>query len=84
MPGRIFEDVPSVCAIPPALLTQPPDGDEDRVALLGGDAVLDRYQRHLFLALRPPKLSRSSTEHMTEMTRQMTLVEKAHGERNFR
>ena len=23
----------------------------------------------LFLALRPPKLSRSSTEHMTEMTR---------------
>jgi hypothetical protein len=38
----------------------------------------------MFLALRPPKLSRSSTEHMTEMTRQMTLVEKTHGERNFR
>jgi DNA-binding response OmpR family regulator len=26
-------------------------------------------QTRLFLALRPPKLSRSSTEHMTEMTR---------------
>jgi hypothetical protein len=41
-------------------------------------------KRPLFLALRPPKLSRSSTEHMTEMTRQMTLVEKAYSERNFR
>ena len=38
----------------------------------------------LFLALRPPKLPRSSAEHMTEMTRQMTLIEKARGERNFR
>src|SRR6266849_5344496 len=26
-------------------------------------------KRRLFLALRPPKLSRSSTEHITEMTR---------------
>jgi hypothetical protein len=25
--------------------------------------------RRLFLALRPPKLSRGSTEHITEMTR---------------
>ena len=25
-------------------------------------------KRPLFLALRPPKLSRSSTEHITEMT----------------
>ena len=41
-------------------------------------------KRRLFLALQPPKLSRSSTEHMAEMTREMTLVEKAHGERNFR
>jgi hypothetical protein len=36
------------------------------------------------LALRPPELSRSSAKQMTEMARQMTLVEKAHGERNFR
>jgi hypothetical protein len=38
----------------------------------------------VFLALRPPKLSGSSTEHLTEMTGQMTLVEKAYSERNFR
>jgi hypothetical protein len=43
------------------------------------------YPKHpLFLALRPPKLSGSSTEHMAEMTPQMTLVEKAYSERNFR
>ena len=41
-------------------------------------------KRHLFLALRPTKLSGSSTEHLTEMTRQMTLVKKAYSERNFR
>src|SRR5712671_350303 len=46
--------------------------------------VLREVCESLFLALQPTKLSGSSTEHMTEMTRQMTLVEKARGERNFR
>ena len=45
---------------------------------------LRAQKRRLLLALRPPKLSRSGTEHITEMTRQMTLVAKAHSKRNFR
>src|ERR1700738_2859541 len=40
-------------------------------------------KRRLFLAFRPPKLSRRGAEHMTEMTRQMTLVKKTHEGRNF-
>jgi len=42
--GGILEDVPSVGAVPAALLTQLPDGDQERVTFLGSDAVLDRYQ----------------------------------------
>jgi hypothetical protein len=59
-------------------------------ALAIGTKIVPLGARHgpsktrLLLALRPPKLSRSSAKHMTEMTRQMTLVEEAHGERNFR
>jgi Amidase len=36
------------------------------------------------LALRPPELSRRDAEHLTEMTRQVTLVGKPHGKRNLR
>ena len=32
--GRILEDVPSVGPVPPALLTQIPNGEQERVAFL--------------------------------------------------
>jgi hypothetical protein len=38
----------------------------------------------LMLTLRPPKLSRSCAQHLTEMTSQVALVGEACGERNFR
>ena len=47
-------------------------------------AEASRITPDFFLALRRPKLSRRCTDHVTEMTRQMTLVRKAGGIRNFR
>jgi hypothetical protein len=61
--GRILEDVPSVCAIPPALLTQLPDGDEERVTFLGGDAVLDRYQYRTAIAIGVGRRDRRRPMH---------------------
>jgi hypothetical protein len=37
--------------------------------LIDGLRGVCKTKTRLFLALRPPKLPRSSTEHMTEMTR---------------
>jgi len=42
--GRILEDVPSVCPVSPALLTQITDGGQEQLSFLWGDAILDRYQ----------------------------------------
>ena len=42
--GRILENVPEIGAVLPALLTQIPDGAQERVALIGGDTILDRDQ----------------------------------------
>ena len=61
--GRILEDVPSICAVPPALLTQLPDGDEERVTLLSGDAVLDRYQYRTAIAIRVDRQDRRRPMH---------------------
>ena len=61
--GGILEDVPSICAIPPALLTQMPDGDEERITLLGGDAVLDRYQYRTAIAIGVDRQDRRRPMH---------------------
>jgi hypothetical protein len=61
--GRILEDVPSVRAVPPALLTQMPDGDEERVTFLGGDAVLDRYQHRTTVGIGVDRQDRRRPMH---------------------
>ena len=40
--GRILIDVPSVGPVPPALLTQIHNGEQEQGAFLWGDAVFDR------------------------------------------
>jgi hypothetical protein len=41
------------------------------------------FEFSLFLTLRPPKVSRRSSQAPTEVTGQMTLVRKANGVRDF-
>jgi hypothetical protein len=45
---------------------------------------IPRIQSIGLLSLRPAKLSRGSAQHVTEVPRQMTLIEKTNGERNLR
>src|ERR1700720_943728 len=51
---------------------------------VGTGTYLGGYLAAGSLALRPSKLARRSTEHVTEMTRQMALVRKACRISNFR
>jgi serine/threonine protein kinase len=57
----------------------------DDCGVLGRWGLVKELKRMLrSLALRPPKLSRRSTDHVAKMTRQMALVRKAGRIRNFR
>src|SRR5260370_4592995 len=62
------------------------DGEAIAVFAGGANSVTSLRDRppELFLTLRPSKLPGRSPEHVPEMTRQMALVGKARGIRNFR